>query len=438
MALGATLTGAQASAAPAPAAAPPASSAALDRAQPSDRAFMAAAPTCSDQPRDLPINEFTDHEELRDELARIERVSEGRVEVEVAGRSNQGREIWTARVGEGDKVVLLTSEIHGNEKVGTEAVLDLLDWVGTSDTRKARQWRSELTIVAVPKMNPDAAELDRRGNDMTWDQVTARFPQLRGSEPAWNYYTREIQGDDYASRPGFDVNRDYNPDLSYFPQPEDFPGSSAETGWFITPEAQTVRDLYRGLQAEFGEVDTYVDLHHQGACYVMPDDPDEFVTMSISGKFIDDPASDPELEEYADTYDLEYSKQLNVAAWNALQGKANQRPVFGNITLYPQDTNLPGTALGAFGLNGSGTVLFEIRGQTQTLGQQYRAVLTRTAYIGLDGILSSVASGRVEQLDPAVYDAIPERGPSIGSAEEADEDARVLRQAARERTASAG
>ncbi|PXY34113.1 M14 family zinc carboxypeptidase [Prauserella flavalba] len=377
-----------------------------------------AAGQCSDEPRDLPVHEFTDHRELGVELSRIERVSGGAVDVTEVGRSNRGREVWAARVGTGPKAVLITSEIHGNEKTGTDAILRLLDFLGTSDSPKAERWRSEVTVVAIPKMNPDGAELDRRGNDMTWDEVTARFPQLRGSEPAWNYYTTPRQGDDYAQRPGFDVNRDYNPDLSYEPKAEDFPGTSADTGWYITPESRIVRDVYKGLVAEFGEVDTYVDLHHQGACYVMPDDPGRFVTLSISGKFVDDPATTPGYEEYADTYDLDYSKQLNVAVYNALQGRANNNPLFGNITLYPQDTNLPGTGLGSFALNGSGAVLFEVRGQTQTLGQKYRAQLTQAVYIGLDGMLSSIASGQVENLDPAVYDTIPPRGPSIGDAAE--------------------
>ncbi|OZM73950.1 peptidase M14 [Amycolatopsis antarctica] len=392
----------------------PAYSAQLDRAQPGDAAFL-SAPECSEEPRELPVNEFTDHRELGIELDRIESASGGAVDVEQVGRSNRGRELWSARVGTGPKAVLLTSEIHGNEKTGTDAIVDLLDWVGTSDSAKAKRWREELTIVAIPKMNPDGAELDRRGNDMTWNEVTARHPQLRNSPQAWNYYTDARQGDDYAATPGFDTNRDYHPDLGYVPRAEDFPGSSADTGWYITPEAQTVRDVYRGLTAEFGKVDTYVDLHHQGACYVMPDDPDEFVTLSISGRFVDDPATTPGYEQYAD-YDLDYSKKLNVAVNNALQSAANNRPLFGNVTLYPQDTNLPGTGLGAFALNGSGAVLFEVRGQTQTLGQQYRAVLTRSVYIGLDGMLSAIASGRVDQLDPAAYDAIPPRGPNIGDA----------------------
>jgi hypothetical protein len=380
------------------------------------------ATTCSEAPRDLPVNQFTDHRELGVELDRIERVSGGRVEVEQLGHSNRGRAIWSARVGTGRKAVLLTSEIHGNEKTGTDALLDLLDWVGTSESAKAKRWRSELTIVAIPKMNPDGAELDRRGNDMTWQEVTARFPQLRGSRPSWNYYTGSLQGDDYSARPGFDINRDYHPDLDYVPREEDFPGTSAQTGWYLSPETRIVRDVYRGLTAEFGEVDTYVDLHHQGACYVMPDEPDEFVTLSISGRFVDDPATTPGFEQYADTYDLDYSKRLNVAVHNALQAAAANRPAFGNVTLYPQDTNLPGTGLGAFALNGSGAVLFEVRGQTQTLGQQHRAMLTRSVYIGLDGMLSSIASGQVDRLSPADYDRIPPRGPNIGTS--ADEDAR--------------
>lgn len=376
-----------------------------------------AAGKCSDEPQDLPIHEFTDHRELGIELDRIERVSDGRVEVEEIGRSNQDREIWSARVGHGPKSVLLTSEIHGNEKVGTDALLRLLDFVGTSDSAKAQKWRSELTIVAIPKMNPDGAELDRRGNDMTWDEVVEEYPQLADAEPAWNYYTEPRQGDDYSQRPGFDINRDYNPDLSYEPKPEDFPGESADTGWFLSPETRAVRDVYVDLTEEFGKVDTYVDLHHQGACYVMPDDPDRFVTMSISGKFVDDPATTPGYEQYADDYDLDYAKQLNVATYNALQAKANDNPLFGNITLYPQDTNLPGTGLGSFALNGSGAVLYEVRGQTQTLGQKYREQLTKTVYFGLEGMLSSIATGQVDNLDPAAYDAIPPRGPSIGDAE---------------------
>ncbi|GAA4619885.1 M14 family zinc carboxypeptidase [Saccharopolyspora hordei] len=368
----------------------------------------AAPPPCSEEPRENPISEFTSYDELLVELDRIERVSAGRVEVQKVGESNRGRDMLLARVGTGPKVVLITAEIHGNEKTGPDATLDLLDFLGTSDSAHAKRIREQLTVVAMPKINPDAGALDRRGNDMTWEEVQQRFPQLAAAQPPWNYYTDQRQGDDYSQRPGFDVNRDYNPDLDYQPRPQDFPGASDQPGWFISPETQTVRDVYKSLQQEFGVVDTYIDLHHQGACYTVPGT-DRFVTMSLSGKFVADPNTPEgaEYAEFADTFRPEYSKQLNVAAYNALQAAANHNPEFGNITLYPQDIDLPGTGLGAFQLNGSGAVLFEVRGQTQTLGEQHRAMLTRTVYIGLDGILSAIASGQVDAIDPADYDRIP-------------------------------
>lgn len=354
---------------------------------------------CGTQTGDTGTASWTDHAELGRELTALEQRTGGVVDVEVAGLSHRGREIWSARVGEGDRVVLVQSEIHGNEKTGTEAVLSLLRTLGGSSAA-ARELREQVTVVALPKMNPDAAELDRRGNDRTWADVVADFPQLAAARPSWNYYTRTTQGDDYAARPGFDVNRDFHPDLGYVPQAADLPGSSAEPGWFLHPESQTVRDVYVDLQQEFGTVDAFVDLHHQAPCYDV-EGGDDRVTMSISGKFIDIERN----RQYDKGFDLDWSKQLTVAAYDALQQA--QSP-FSNITLYPQDTDLPGTALGSFGLNGSGTVLFEVRGQTQTWGAKMRGQLVGAVERGLVGIVEGVADGSARDLDPAAYDAIPE------------------------------
>ncbi|MDQ4051645.1 MAG: peptidase M14, partial [Actinomycetota bacterium] len=183
-------------------------------------------------------NGFVNHAQLSRTLQGIERSTGGTVDVAVAGYSNRGREIYTARVGEGDRVVFVQSQIHGNENHGTEALLDLLrEWGGA--TPEAAALREEVTIVAIPRLNVDGGERDTRQNEMTWADVVADFPQLAGVAPAWNYNSRVG---------GFDVNRDFNPDLDYVPQPADFPGNSADTGWYITPEARAVRDVYRGLE----------------------------------------------------------------------------------------------------------------------------------------------------------------------------------------------
>ncbi|WP_350019803.1 M14 family zinc carboxypeptidase [Priestia flexa] len=346
------------------------------------------------------VSGFINHAELGKRLQQIEHSSKGTVKVEVAGHSNRGLEIYKATVGTGKKIVLIQTEIHGNEKTGTEALLNILQNLSTNSP-EAKKMREEMTLVVLPMMNPDASELNRRGNDLSWQEVTQAFPQLKDAQPSWNYYTYTNQYFNYTNQPGFDVNRDFNPDLDYVPASKDFPGNSGNPGWFITPEAQTVRDVYKGLKEKHGNVDVFVDMHHQGTYYV--EGTDDVVTMSLSGKFVD--INKSRYEEYQSNYNLEFSKQLNLAAYNALQAVGNSP--FNNITLYDQNIDLPGTALGTFALNGSGTVLFEVRGQTHTFGQKKKGQLVKAVETGLYGILHGVTDESVYKLNSDQYDDIP-------------------------------
>ncbi|MEV0154270.1 M14 family zinc carboxypeptidase [Micromonospora sp. NPDC050686] len=346
---------------------------------------------CGNETGNKSIEGFISHEDLRRSLQQIEQSSSGKVSVDVAGYSNQGREIWTARVGEGDTVVLIQSQIHGNEMHGTAALLDLLRKLGNNSERSTAI-RKAVTVVAVPKINPDGGELDTRQNARAWADVVADFPQLAGARPAWNYSSRVG---------GFDVNRDFNPNLDYVPQPGDFPGNSASVGWYITPEAQTAREVYRSLEQEFGTVDVFADLHNQAACYTGVG-MDDFTSLSISGRFISDPAQHGNWPKF--NYDA--SRRVNVAAYDALQSGNSPQ---SKVTLYPQDTNLPGTALGSFALRGSATILFETRGQTQSWGQKQHGMLAKQVEDGLVGIIGSITDGTLDDIDPAQYELIPER-----------------------------
>ncbi len=200
---------------------------------------------------------WTSHAQLGSKLRQIEQTSRGRVDVEVIGRSNRGRELYAARVGTGDRVMLVTSAIHGNEKTGTEALLHWLKHVGSSGSAETRALLDGITFVAVPMINPDGGELNRRQNDFPWSEVVETFPQLAGAQPAWYYSSRAG---------GFDVNRDFNPDLGYEPRPQDLPGADELPGFFLTPESRTLRALYLDLRDEFGGVGAYVDLPHMGPC----------------------------------------------------------------------------------------------------------------------------------------------------------------------------
>jgi hypothetical protein len=68
---------------------------------------------------------------------------------------------------------------------------------------------------------------------------------------------------------------------------------------------------------------------------------------------------------------------------------------------------LPRLWLGAIQLNGTATMLIEIKGQTQTLGQKQNEMLKETAKVPVIAVLNGLADGSLENADPAVYDAIP-------------------------------
>src|SRR5699024_4753878 len=199
--------------------------------------------------------EWMTNEEYIDRMDEIVEDSSGKVEFGVEGHSSQGTEIMSARVGTGDQVLLINSSIHGNEKSGVEALVEIFDYLGTSDDSFAQMVRDEVTIVSVPRFNVDGMEIPQRQNIFPWDEVVKVHPQLEGAEPAWNYNERNQ---------GFDINRDFNADLDYEVVPEDLPGNTLEPGFYITSEAQLLRDLYKDLQEEFGKVEAFVDLHHMG------------------------------------------------------------------------------------------------------------------------------------------------------------------------------
>ncbi|WP_185994641.1 M14 family zinc carboxypeptidase [Nocardioides campestrisoli] len=339
---------------------------------------------------------FVNHSQLTSALDKVERTSKGNVEVDVIGRSNEGRAIYSARVGTGDTVMLVQSQIHGNENHGTEALLNMLQQLG-GNSPAAQATREGITIVAIPRLNVDGGEHQHRQNDQSWAQTVARFPQLAGAQPAWNYN---------ANVPGFDTNRDFNPDLDYVPQASDFPGDSGSVGWYLTPEAQTVREVYRDLEQEFGTVDYFVDLHNQGPCYLV-EGTNRLSTLSISGRFIADPAEHGTWPEF----DYDASRRANVAIYDALKDRAGNGSGFGDVTLYPQDTDLPGTALGSFALRGSATVLFETSSQTQSTGLKGNGMLTKQVEIGLQGLIDAIVDGTVNSIDPNTYEAIPNRMP---------------------------
>jgi hypothetical protein len=129
------------------------------------------------QPRTL------NHLTLWASLRRVVDGADGILVTEI-GRSVQGRELYAVEFGRGPIRVLLWSQMHGNEPTATLALADLLRFVVENpDEPLVRTIVERLTVVAVPMLNPDGAQRNRRENatgiDINRDARRQSSPEAR-------------------------------------------------------------------------------------------------------------------------------------------------------------------------------------------------------------------------------------------------------------------
>jgi len=106
--------------------------------------------------------------------------------VQEEGQSVEGRPIFSIRFGTGSTTVLLWSQMHGDEPTATAALMDILCFFqATNDGFDVfrNQLLKDLTIVLVPILNPDGAEVFERRNalgiDINRDALRLTSPEAR-------------------------------------------------------------------------------------------------------------------------------------------------------------------------------------------------------------------------------------------------------------------
>lgn len=318
--------------------------------------------------QEVKLEGFHNYEQLVRRLNQIEQSSGGGVELEVIGQSNLGRDIFMAKAGSGDKAVLIFTQQHGNEPHGTEAALNLLQDLGSSGRPEFRQIREELTVYIVPRLNPDGAE-----PDVFWRfNIDPAAPPRNISEGFWTS----------AWGGGWDINRyhwtDWTKSDLYANHPDTYPENPV-------PEAQAMVDAFLRVQPIW-----IIDVHNQGS-FKSPDG--KSVTSSIMWP------NHPDVSEEA----VNLSKQLCVA----MMDQMNQYG-YAEVTRYPGSA-IPNIARNAYGLEGVGSVLIEIR----AIGQKSIGMLNKHTYEQLYVMLEKTADGSLFELDPNRIDAeLPERGRS--------------------------
>ncbi|MFL6466778.1 MAG: M14 family zinc carboxypeptidase [Pyrinomonadaceae bacterium] len=121
------------------------------------------------------------HADLKLYLEKLKSIG---LKVDEVGRSFANREIYQVEWGKGPKRVFLWSQMHGDEPTATSALIDMFTVL---QKNRHKEWvkriEKELTIRAVPMLNPDGAELYIRRNlqgiDINRDALNLVTPEAR-------------------------------------------------------------------------------------------------------------------------------------------------------------------------------------------------------------------------------------------------------------------
>jgi len=138
-----------------------------------------------------PISPLVDHAEVK---RRISALSSDLLRVSEVGKSLEGREIWDVTFGTGPSVVMMWSQMHGDEPTATSALFDLYEYLQKHRSEPAVQRiLTSLTVHTVPMLNPDGAERWQRRNvqglDINRDALLVQSPEgqlLKRLRDEWN------------------------------------------------------------------------------------------------------------------------------------------------------------------------------------------------------------------------------------------------------------
>ncbi|WP_350348690.1 M14 family zinc carboxypeptidase [Agromyces sp. G08B096] len=336
--------------------------------------LTAAAPAIADANFPSPegstnISSIATYDDLVAELGKLEQTSRFGVDVftlaeagTAVSTSEQGRDLYVATVGDGPEHVWLQGRIHGNEPYGTESLLAVLKELGTNGSADATLLRDTYTFHVIPMYNPDGSEANIRHTILQ-----------DGSE-------RRI-----------DLNRDWG------------------EGKFAAAESEAFYEYWTMVDPAFA-----VDIHHQGL-KTERGDGDE-VTLSLGVSLAPGGPTLPGIEGSA--YDV-LTRQMQVHVYDELSK-------YGSINIDRYDVgrgieiDIKGGVVSAMmlglnhdGLNPEGhsnpAIFFETSGNTSdgSLGQKARGKSIQQNVRALTELLVGMATGEVQQEDPARWDEIP-------------------------------
>lgn len=324
---------------------------------------------------EMNLNSLVTYEDMIKVLKDIEQTSKGKVEVltlDKYGKSEQNRSFYAAKVGTGPIKVWIQAQIHGDEKLTTRAVLDLLKTFGSSGAKDVKEILNNVTIYAIPMYNPDGSIMNTR----TTTLYEKGEPKLSG------------EGKPLTT----DLNRDWS-----------------ENG-FKAKESLAFYKYWADVKPDYA-----VDLHHQGFKTVYGTN--ESTSMSLGVSLAPNGPTLPSVKNYN-----EVTRQMQVYVYDALKDYGythiDRYQVGSGDQRYEIDIKGGVVSAMMLGLNynnlnptrhSNPAIFFETKGNTREggLGQKSNGYLTKQNYLGLKALLEGIASGKVNNANPNRWEDIP-------------------------------
>ncbi|WP_447926411.1 M14 family zinc carboxypeptidase [Vreelandella sp. EE27] len=303
---------------------------------------------------------FRSNEQLYQDLEDLDEIYDTLSLVQ-AGESLEGRPLYSATVGDGPRKLMIVTQQHGDEPVGTEAAMHLLEWI-SGDSEAAQSLREQVTLTVMPRVNPDGFE--------RWEQLVAGE-----SDPETTLDPRRNAAD-------IDLNRTWD--------------STEDLDPALMPETLAVRAVLDAFQPEL-----LLDYHNQNN-YL--NEAGELETMSALWPTNEN--VDPALTATAQQAAIALSQGVDLFD-------------YGHLSLFPGGDD---ASIGRNGiaLDGTSALLIEQRGleefelkSLEGLELDFDAVasaLTLEGILSMIGVMSALGEDGFASIDPALALLLPERG----------------------------
>ncbi len=120
-----------------------------------------------------------------DYLSAIKLIDNNIFEKKLLGKSFEDRAIYLFRAGKGKTKIILWSQMHGNEPISTQGLLDFMFFLQKNDknNKLREQILSNCTIFCIPLVNPDGCERfcrrNAQGIDLNRDALKKNTPEAK-------------------------------------------------------------------------------------------------------------------------------------------------------------------------------------------------------------------------------------------------------------------